>query len=60
MKYDWVLPLVLSLLVIIAWITNLSKLVDCDFKPDYKCEVVHAIGIIPAMSIFAVWVDSDE
>lgn len=43
-----------------AWIWNINKLTDCDFEPDFKCEAVHAIGIIPPAAIVTVWFGVDE
>jgi hypothetical protein len=51
--------LALFLLVIGSWIGNLNKLLDCDFASPYKCEVVHAIGIIPVASVITVWFDTE-
>jgi len=51
---------ILVLFVIGSWIGNFVKLLDCDFQSDYKCEVVHTIGIVPMLAPFTVWVDSDE
>jgi len=30
---------------LIGWIKNISKLIDCDFEPSYKSEVLRIIGI---------------
>lgn len=44
-----------------AWITNAYKLTGCDFESPYKCEVVHAVGVlVPPASIATVWFDSDK
>jgi len=29
-----------------AWLINVAKLIDCDFKADYRCEVMHTIGVV--------------
>lgn len=48
------------ILVISTWILNFIKLTDCDFKSPYKCEVIHAVGIIPPFSVATVWYNSEE
>lgn len=38
------------------WCANLIKLVNCDFKPSWKGEIVHTIGVfVPPASILTVW-----
>jgi len=54
------LAVVFMLLLVLAWAINFTKLVDCDFKADYKCEVVHGIGVIPAAAPITVWFSFDE
>lgn len=49
--------LVLGVVLCAPWVINAVKFLDCDFKPDYKCEVVHGIGVvIPPMSYLTVWI----
>lgn len=43
-----------------SWIGNFVKLMDCDFESPYKCEVIHGVGIVPAVSLITVWFDADE
>ncbi len=43
-----------------SWVGNLFKLIDCDFEPSYKEEVIHGIGIIPVVSLVTVWYDKEE
>ncbi len=63
LSYSNAVMLVSLLCVALAssWLINVAKFVDCDFKSDYKCEVVHGVGIVlvPA-SIITVWFESDE
>jgi len=33
---------------LIGWIKNISKLIDCDFEPSYKTEVLRTVGIFVA------------
>jgi len=42
------------------WVVNAVKFIECDFEPsnNYKCEVVHGIGVfIYPASIVTVWLD---
>ena len=54
---------VMAILYIIVYILNISKLADCDFSSegkDFKCEVVHGIGVVvPPTSIITVWYGTD-
>jgi hypothetical protein len=43
-----------------SWVVNLNQLLACDFKSDYRCEAVHAVGLIPIASVVTVWVDTEE
>lgn len=44
----------------IFWAVNAYKFTDCDFKSPYRCEAIHAVGIIPVFSIVTVWFDTDK
>ena len=46
-------------LAVTTWCVNAYKLTQCDFVWHYKCEVLHAVGIIPPLSVFTVWVGTD-
>ena len=35
----------LAIFGLVGWIKNISKLIDCDFEPSYKTEVLRIIGI---------------
>lgn len=43
------------IIILSAWGCNAYKLTNCDFEKPYKGEVIHAIGLIPILSIFTVW-----
>jgi len=46
---------------IVPWVWNVVKFTNCDFKSDYKCEVIHGIGVfVPPASIITVWFDDDS
>lgn len=51
---------IVVMIFVISWATNLVKLTDCDFEKDYKCEIVHGIGIIPIASPITVWFETDD
>ena len=45
---------------IVAWFWNAAKIASCDFESNYKCEVIHGIGIIvPPLSVITVWFGDD-
>lgn len=56
----FVLFVVLAFGPLIAWVGNFYKLTQCDFEPDYKCEILHGVGIIPVISLGTVWFGTDE
>jgi hypothetical protein len=42
--------------IILAWIINIVKLLNCDFTgPVWKEEVIHAVGLIPGVSMITCW-----
>lgn len=44
----------------LAYVVNAVKFNGCDFKADYRCEIVHGIGLIPSpAAIITVWFDTD-
>lgn len=44
----------------IVWLANAFKLSQCDFESNWKCEVIHAVGlVVPPASIVTVWFDTD-
>ena len=54
---------VMSIIIAVpaAWCFNVAKLLDCDFETDYRCEVMHTIGVVlPPLSLITVWFGSDE
>jgi hypothetical protein len=54
------LVVVVFLVGLVSWFGNAYKLSQCDFEPNYKCEVVHLLGIVPILSVVTVWFDTDE
>jgi len=44
----------------ISWPVNLWKFTRCDFESPFKCEIFHALGLIPVLSPFTVWIGTDD
>ena len=61
-ELDWwdALGVLILVLIITLWVWNFTKLTDCDFEPDYRCEIIHGIGIIPPITFITVWFSSDN
>ena len=54
------LPVAIVILFIVMYVFNIVKFVQCDFETDYKCEVIHAVGVfVPPASLITVWFDTD-
>ena len=47
------------LVVLISWGVNVYRFAECDFESPYKCEIIHAVGVIPIASVVTVWFDDD-
>lgn len=42
--------------VIVAWIVNIVKLLNCDFSgPVWKEEIIHCVGLVPGVSMITCW-----
>ena len=41
--------LVIVLVLTFGYCRNIYKLVNCDFKPSYKAEVFHSVGIVTGL-----------
>jgi len=53
--------LIILLILFTPYIWNAVKFVSCDFKSNYRCEVIHGIGIfMPPASYITVWFADDE
>lgn len=60
MKSVTAIILAVWLVVIVSWVNNVVDFVDCDFKEDYRCEMLHGIGMsVPPTSIVTAWFESD-
>lgn len=59
MKIISIVTIVIMLVIGVSWVVNFVKLTDCDFQSDYKCEAIHAVGIVPPFAPVTVWFDTD-
>ena len=41
----------------IGYFVNIYKLVSCDFEAPYKCEALHAAGLVPVVGVFTGYMD---
>lgn len=48
-----------ALLLVLSWPVNVWKLTQCDFEGPYRCEAIHALGLIPVLAPFTVWAGTD-
>lgn len=54
------LCIVLALISAVSWSANVVRLINCDFKPSYKEEIVYGVGLLPIASVFTVWYDKED
>jgi len=55
------LAVLIPLFFVGCWVVNAIKLVECDFESPYKCEAVHAVGLLGVpLSTITVWFDPEE
>lgn len=50
-----IIQLLIPLYMLVAWIVNLVKLLNCDFAEPYREEFIHSIGLIPGVSMVTCW-----
>ena len=49
------------ILLLLPWAYSGYKLYQCSINDNYKCEVVHAIGVVmPLASYVTVWFEHDN
>lgn len=53
-------PLVIAVALFIGYCRCIYKLVNCDFKPSYKAEVIYGIGACTGLGAFVGWMDLGE
>ncbi len=53
--------ILITAIIVMPWVWNGVKFVNCDFESDWKCEAIHGAGIfIPPASYITVWFDDDS
>jgi hypothetical protein len=57
MRHMKIAVVVVVVVVAVGWVKNVIKLANCDFAAPYKCEVIHALGLIPPFGAITGWVD---
>lgn len=63
MKRGWGFILMYFLVIVFcvsAYITNIVKLVHCDFQAPYKAEVVRVVGLFPVVGFIVGFMDIDD
>jgi len=50
-----VVVLAFYLFAVVSWVVNIVKLFSCDFEPSYKEEIIHALGLMPFISLITAW-----
>ena len=57
----WIAPILLVLGGVFSYVGNVIKVTNCDFASDFRCEVIHGVGvIIPPASLITVWFADDS
>jgi len=55
-----ILVTVFMLFSVCAFLINAYKLTQCDYESPWKCEAVHALGlVVPPLSLITVWSEVD-
>ena len=52
--------LMVSIIVGTGWGLNLYKLINADFEPPYKTEIIRVAGILPIIGMFTGWMTIGE
>ena len=63
-RYPYLSGIIMIIVIIIPLLPygiNGYKLSQCDFKSDYKCEILHGMGVIvPPTAFITVWFKDDN
>jgi len=55
-----ILVIAFMLFAVCAFLVNAYKLIQCDYESPWKCEAVHALGlVVPPLSLITVWSGDD-
>lgn len=53
-----IIILVICIASIVGYVSNIIKLCECDFKPSYKAETIHIIGVaIPVIGMVTGYIE---
>jgi len=53
--------LIIFVILVTPWLWNVVKFVSCDFESDWKCEVIHGVGVVvPPAAYITVWFATDS
>ena len=44
----------------IGYVSNIVKLIDCDFKPSYKCEIIRVVGLVPVVGMITGYMSNEK
>jgi len=58
MKFLQILSIVILIVVGTGWVKNVIKLTSCDFEAPFKCEITHAVGLIPPVGMITGWINA--
>jgi len=51
---------IIFVIAVTPYLWNGYKLSNCDFESDYKCEIIHGIGVVvPPLAFVTVWFGDD-
>jgi prepilin-type N-terminal cleavage/methylation domain-containing protein len=52
--------LFVTIVLAISWVINIYKFTECDFKENYRCEILHGIGLVPMFAPVVLWFGTDK
>ena len=55
-----IIKLVIAIVMIvggIGYVLNIVKLCKCDFKPSYKAEIVHGLGVVTGIGVVTGYIN---
>jgi len=61
MNFPIITYIVVLIIICTPYVNNAYDLSQCDFEGDYRCEVIHGVGVvIPPASLVTMWFDNDS
>lgn len=52
--------IIFIIILCLPYFVNGYKLTQCDFESPYRCEGLHAVGLVGPLAYITVWFDTDE